>query len=289
MSAPQRLEESLNPHAGFHFSSARLIEAGHTPYQSYDIWETPELGKLFRLDGFFMTSERDEFFYHENLVHPAAISHPAPRSALIIGGGDGGAAEELFKHPSMERIVLVELDGKVIDIAREHFFCIHRGALDDPRLELRVADGLTHVRSLAARQRERFDLILLDLTDPIGPAEALYAEPFLRDCATLLGNDGLITIHTGAPFFQPVRVAGLVATLRRLFPRVCPYFVYIPLYGSLWGMATASQTTDPARLAPDEVDQRIAIRSLEHLQHYNGATHQAQQALPNYLRQLLAP
>lgn len=285
----RRLDEALGPGAGFFFVGARLLEAGETPYQRYEVWDTPSLGRLFRLDGYFMTSERDEFFYHENLIQPAAISHPAPRRALIIGGGDGGSAEELFKHPTMERVVLVELDGKVIDIAREHLSGVHRGALDDPRLELHIADGLEYVRHTAPARQERFDLIVLDLTDPVGPAAELYGERFLRECRTLLAPGGALTLHTGAPFFQPERVAGLVRQLRQIFPRVSPYFVYVPLYGSLWGMACASDALDLRTLDAHAIDRRIADRALSHLQYYNGATHHSVQALPNFIRALLTP
>lgn len=282
------LLEWLNEDAGFFYRKGRLLDSGSSPYQQYEVWETPQFGRLFRLDGCFMTSERDEFFYHENLIHVPAIAHPAPRSALIIGGGDGGSAEELFKHPSMARVVLVELDERVIEIARTHLQAVHHGALDDPRLELRVEDGLRYVRELAPASGERFDLIVLDLTDPVGPAEALYTPEFFRDCKALLSERGAMTLHIGAPVFQPARVRQLVANLRAAFACVRPYFLYIPLYGSLWGMACASDRLDPAELDAAQVDARIAARQLARLQHYNGAVHCAQFALPNHLRSLLA-
>lgn len=281
------LSEWLNDDAGFFYRRGRLLEEGQTAFQRYEVWETPQFGKLFRLDGYFMTSERDEFFYHENLIHVGALTHPEPRSALVIGGGDGGSAEELFKHPSMEKVVLVELDGKVVDIAREHLQAVHHGALDDPRLELRIEDGLRYVREVAPACGLRFDLIVLDLTDPIGPAEELYGEAFLRQCKALLNPGGALTLHIGAPIFQPARVRGLVDALRRVYARVSPYFLYIPLYGSLWGMACASDTLAPQELSPGEIDARIAERRLSRLRHYNGAVHSAQFALPNHLRELL--
>ncbi|THF62027.1 polyamine aminopropyltransferase [Pseudothauera rhizosphaerae] len=282
------LLEWLNEDAGFFYRKGRLLDEGESAFQRYEVWDTPQFGKLFRLDGCFMTSERDEFFYHENLIHVPAIAHPDPRSALIIGGGDGGSAEELFKHPTMQRVVLVELDAKVIDIARQHLQAVHKGALDDPRLELRVEDGLHYVREVAPAIGERFDLIVLDLTDPVGPAEALYSREFLADCKALLTEQGAITLHIGAPIFHPERVRQLVDNLRAAFARVQPYFLYIPLYGSLWGMACASDALDPAALAAAEVNARIAERQLAPLQHYNGAVHCAQFALPNHLRRLLA-
>lgn len=280
--------EALNDHAGFYLAGARLIDSGVTAFQSYEVWDSPFVGKLFRLDGCFMTSERDEFFYHENLIHLASITHAGPRTALIIGGGDGGAAEELFKYPTIEHIVLVELDGKVVELSREHFSEIHRGALDDPRLEIRIEDGLHYVSTVAPANHQRFDLVVLDLTDPVGPAEELYSPSFLADCKALLTESGALCLHIGAPFYHPERVRRLHTALRSTFRHVTPYFVHIPLYGSLWGLACASDVLEPARLSEVEVDTRISQRGIGALRYYNGATHRAVQALPNYIRDLLA-
>ncbi|PLX73227.1 MAG: polyamine aminopropyltransferase [Azoarcus sp.] len=279
--------EQLNDNSGYFYRGGELIEQGHSEFQAYEVWDSPQFGRLFRLDGCFMTSERDEFYYHENIIHVPAITHPSPRSALIIGGGDGGSADELFKHPTMERVVLAELDEKVIDIARHHLQSVHNGALDDPRLEIRIGDGLRYVMEDGPAAGDTYDLIVLDLTDPVGPAEALYAEDFLRACAAMLTPGGALSLHIGAPVFQPERVRDLVARLRHVFGVVRPYFLYMPLYGSLWGLATASATLDPLALDADEVDRRIAERGIGQLQYYNGEVHRAQFAQPNHLRKLL--
>lgn len=279
--------EWLNDDAGYFFRAGRLIERGRSTWQDYEVWDTPQLGRLYRLDGCFMSSERDEFHYHENIIHVPAIAHPGPRTALIIGGGDGGSADELFKYPTMERVVLVELDQKVIDIARAHLQTVHNGALDDPRLDIRIGDGLHYVMEDGPAAGDRYDLIVLDLTDPVGPAAALYAEDFFRACGALLAPGGALALHLGAPAFQPARVRELVQRLRAVFALVRPYFLYIPLYGSLWGLATASATLDPRTIAAAEVDRRIVERGIGALQHYNGEVHRAQFALPNHLRSLL--
>lgn len=285
--AEGRLLEELNDDAGFYLRAGKLLDSGTSPYQQYEVWDTPQFGKLFRLDGYFMTSERDEFFYHENLIHVPAVTHPAPTSALVIGGGDGGSAEELFKHPTMQSVVLVELDAKVIEIARAHLQAVHRGALDDPRLELRIEDGLKYVREVAPATGRRFDLVVLDLTDPIGPAEALYSAEFFKDCGALLTAQGALTLHIGAPIFQSQRLLQIRDNLCAVFRGVFPYFMYIPLYGSQWGMACASNGLDPTAISPAEVDRRLALRGIEGLNYYNGDMHCAQFALPNYLRRLL--
>lgn len=282
------LAEPLCDDAGYYLKGGRLLEEGHSRWQAYEVWETPRFGRLFRLDGCFMTSERDEFLYHENLIHVAGIAHPGLRRALIIGGGDGGSAEELLKYPGIERIVIAELDEKVIEISRRYLGEVHRGALDDARVEIRIGDGMKYVHETGPAAGDRYDIVVLDLTDPVGPAEALYAADFFAACKALLAPGGAIVLHVGTPFFQPERVRELVVRLRRVFACVRPYFLYIPLYGSLWGMACASDVLDPQALAADEVDRRLGERGIAGLRHFNGAVHCAQFALPNHLRSLLA-
>lgn len=282
------LLEPLNDNAGYFYRGGRLLEKGCSAYQGFEVWDSPQFGRLFRLDGCFMTSEGDEFYYHENLIQVPAVAHPAPRRALVVGGGDGGSAEELLKQPTMQNVVIAELDPKVIQIARDHLQAVHRGALDDPRVDIRIGDGLRYVMEEAPAAGERYDLIVLDLTDPVGPAEALYEAAFFRGCRALLAPGGALSLHIGTPVFQPERVRTLVARLREMFAIVRPYFLYIPLYGTLWGLATAADRLDPAALGADEVDRRLAERRIGRLQHYNGAVHCAQFALPNHLRALLA-
>ena len=276
------MNEWLNEDYGFFLRSSKLIESSKTRFQDLEIHETPQFGKLFRLDGCFMTSEREEFVYHETLTHPALTAHPAPKRVLIIGGGDGGAAEEVLKHPSIEQVIMVELDGKVVEIAREHFAAIHRGAFDNPKLKLLIEDGLKYL----AETKEKFDHIALDLPDPIGPATALYEEAFFRDCKRALAAGGILTLHMGSPWSRPERVKLLYARVAKLFKIARPYTMFIPLYGCLWSMCVCSDSTDVAAVSPGEIDIRIGNRGLTHLQYYNGSTHQALFALPNFVREL---
>ncbi len=282
------LYEGQTEDVGCYVRAGRLLEKGESAWQSYEVWDTPAFGKLFRLDGYFMTSERDEFYYHENLIHVPAIVHPGLRRVLIIGGGDGGSAEELLKYSSVERIVLAELDEKVVELARRHFHSVHHGSLDDPRVEVRIGDGMAYVQEQGVAGGDRYDLIVLDLTDPVGPAEALYSETFFRECKALLSEGGALTLHIGSPVYQPDRVQDLLRRLRRVFALARPYFLYMPLYGSLWGLASASDSLDPLALSADEIDRRLAERAIGDLQHYNGSVHHAQFALPNNLRTLFA-
>jgi len=281
---PCLLTEYLTADTGFFVRSTREFEHFQSPFQAVEVHDTVPFGTLFRLDGHFMTSEKDEFFYHENLVHTAAIAHPAPERALIVGGGDGGSAEELLKYPTMKSVTLVEIDLAVIDVARKYFGAIHRGALSDPRLAIKVEDGLAYVRSTA----ETYDLIVLDLTDPGGPSEPLYTADFYRACAARLNPTGALTLHIASPVAHPERIRVGLANLRAAFAIVTPFLVCIPLYGGLWMMASASATLNPAYLTPLDVDRRIAQRKISDLQYYNGGVHRAGFALPNFVRDLVA-
>ena len=277
----EKIFERLNDASGVYFEGT-LLERRQTPFQLLEVYETPELGRIFRLDGFNMTSERDEFFYHENLVHPAAVAHPGPRRALVIGGGDGGSSEELLKHRTLEVVHMAELDPVVIEVARKQFTKVHRNVFDDPRLKVTVGDGLAYLRSTDVR----YDLVSMDLTDPVGPSMELYSPATFALARRAMAPGGALTLHIGSPFSHPQRVRSTLANLRQVFAKVTPYFVHIPLYGSIWGFACASDTLDPRAISAEEVERVIAERRIGDLQYYNGEAHRALFALPNYIRAL---
>jgi spermidine synthase len=279
----ERIYERLNDASGVWFDGT-LLERRQTPFQLLEVYDTPELGRIFRLDGFNMTSERDEFFYHENLVHPAAIAHPHPRRALVIGGGDGGSSKELLRHSCIERVHMAELDPDVIEIARRQFGKVHGGAFDDPRLEVTVGDGLAYLRSTPVR----YDLVAMDLTDPVGPSVELYSSATFALAKGALAGGGALLLHIGSPFSHPERVRQTISNLRSVFPLVTPWFVHIPIYGSIWGFACASESLDPRAVEPAEVERRLAARGVKGLRYYNGDTHRAVFALPNYVKPLVA-
>ena len=163
------LMEPLNDSTGFYIKAARQVGEWQTKFQKLQVYDTPHYGRIFRLDGYNMTSEREEFVYHENLIHPALTAQAAPKKVLILGGGDGGSSEEALKHPSVEQVTMCEIDEDVVKIAKEHFFAVHRGAFDNPKLRVLIGDGTKFIRETA----ERFDLIALDLNDPMGNGRVL--------------------------------------------------------------------------------------------------------------------
>lgn len=279
----QLLLEWAGSSYAFGTPSQNVLASFQSPYQRVDVHDTAMFGRLFRLDGRFMTSEKDEFIYHECMVHPAALSHPGPQSALVIGGGDGGSSEELLKYPGMQRVVMAELDAAVVDMAREHLGSIHQGAFDDPRLEVRIGDGLAFVRDTD----ETFDLIVLDLTDPDTPAQPLYTADFFRLCQRRLRPGGALSVHIGSPFFDPATVTRLTRALREVFAIVRPMTAYIPLYGSLWGMALASDDLEPLAVDAATLEQRLRQHGIGDLNYYHPDLHAALFALPGYVRKLV--
>jgi len=162
---------------------------------------------------------------------------------------------------------------------------VHNGGLDNPGRRRIIGDGMKFVRET----EERFDLIALDLNDPMGPAEALYSEEFFQQCRAALAPGGALTLHIGSPVARPERVAQLAQRLGGVFRIVRPYTMYIPLYGSLWAMAVCSDKLDPKAFTADEIDRRIEARKLEDLRFYNGETHEGVFALPNFVRDLVNP
>lgn len=278
----EKIFERLNDASGVYFEGT-LVERRRTPFQLLEVYDTPELGRIFRLDGFNMTSERDEFFYHESLVHPAAAAHPQPRRALVIGGGDGGSSEELLKHATMERVHMAELDPDVIEVSKAQFGKVHGGVFDNPKLQVTVGDGLAYLKTTAVR----YDIVSMDLTDPVGPSMELYSPATFRLARRAMAPGAALTLHIGSPFSHPDRVRATMANLREVFPVVTPYFVHIPIYGSIWGFAIASDSLDARQVAPEEIDARLASRGVTGLQYYNGEVHRAVFALPNYVRELV--
>ena len=279
------LTEQLNDSTGFTIKATRRVGEWQTKHQKLAIYDTPHYGRILRLDGCNKTSEREEFVYHENLIHPALTAHAAPKKVLIIGGGDGGASEEALKHPSVEQVTLCEPDAEVIALAKEHFFAVHRGAFDNPKLRVVIGDGMKFIRET----HERIDLIALDLNDPMGPAQALYSAEFFQQCRAALAPGGALVLHIGAPVARPERVAELAQRLNGIFRIVRPYTMYIPLYGAQWAMTVCSDKLDPKSLTADEIDRRIEHRKLQDLRFYNGETHEGVFALPNFIRDLVNP
>lgn len=232
-----RLSETLTAGRGTYIEIDSVLETRRSAYQDILIAETQSAGRCLLLDGALQIAEKDDYFYHEPLVHPALLAHPEPRRVLICGGGDGGAAREALKHPSVESVTLVEIDADVIELARKHLYPIHRGALDDPRVQVVIDDAAQFV----AEQTELYDAIILDTSDPEGTFDGVYTEEFFHQARRRLSPSGCLCTHIGAPLVSGETTRELLAHLRRVFPTVMPFLQFVPSYGTLMAFALCGQ------------------------------------------------
>ena len=212
-----------------------------TGFQKLTIFKNSELGKVLLLDDVVMLTEKDEFTYHEMIVHPTLCAHPDPARVLVIGGGDGGTMREVVKHPEVRQAVLCEIDPQVIEYSRKYIPFTACG-FDSPKAHVHVGDGLEYVRNNPAA----FDVIIVDSTDPVGIAEGLFQIPFYKECIGALDTGGIFVQQTESPFFDFDRWLGIFTGLRGTFSKVFPYGAAVPMYLSgYWTFAFASNTRDP--------------------------------------------
>lgn len=260
-----------------------MVYSSHTKFQKIEIMVSGAFGKCLMLDSKIQSSEFDEFIYHEGLVHPALLAHPAPKKVFIAGGGEGATLREVLSHKSVERAVMIDIDEDVIKVCKQYLPDYSLGAFDDPRAELQHVDA----RSYLANSKESFDAIIIDLTEPIeeGPAYLLYTREFYQMVADRLTPDGLISVQSGcASLVELVNFAAVYKTLKSVFPVVLPYQADIPSFGGPWGFCLASKGITPP--SPQEVDSRISQRDLK-LKYYDGLTHQYMFSIPTPIRQYL--
>ncbi len=270
-------EEVYHPHWRQRMAIGRILLEQHTGLQDVLIFENATLGRVLVLDGIVQASERDEFIYHEMMTHVPIVAHGTARDVLIIGGGDGGALEEALKHPALARVTLVELDPGVVEIARAWLPSIHRGAFDDPRAELLFTDGVAFV----AETDRRFDVIILDTTDPMGAGQTLFTEGFYADCRARLRPGGILVGQSGNPVTEPARFRACRERLGRVFAD--PSFILSAVPAYLGGpFVFAWGCDDPAkrRLSAAELAARPCPKGLRC---YTPAVHAAAFVHPPWL------
>lgn len=264
------------------FHVSRELVRRQTRFQDLVIFETPHHGRVLALDGAIQTTEKDEFVYHEMMTHVPLFAHGAVRRVLVIGGGDGGILREVLRHP-VDGITLVEIDGEVVELCREHMPSLSAGAFDDPRVRLLIDDGIKFVAETA----ETFDLIIVDSTDPAGPGEVLFTEAFYADCKRRLTPGGLIVTQNGVPHFQPGELA---ASRRRLAPHfadVTCYLAVVPTYvGGFMAMGWASDNAALRQLTAAELEPRFAQAGFA-TRYYSPAMHAGAFVLPPFIGDLL--
>ncbi len=253
----------------------------NSDYQSVQIYDTEAVGRVLILNGCFMLTEKDAFIYHEMLVHPAMQFIPNVKRVLIIGGGDGGAVTEAVKYPFVESVILCEIDPLVVQACREFLPTISAG-LDDPRVKVIHGDGAAFVRDT----EKRFDLVLVDSTDPVGPAKALFEVPFYQSVKRVLGGTGAAVFQTESPLFMEGVFTTSVKLLREVFGqnRAHPYFATIPCYpGGLWSFTFCSELHNPR-----ESSTVRQAGPAEPVRYYDPGMRQAVFSAPVFVRRMLA-
>ncbi len=280
----ERLHQSLLDH-GYtqRFEVTRVVYEKKTEFQDLIIFDTPAFGRVLALDGIIQTTERDEFTYHEMLAHVPIFAHGKVNTVLIVGGGDGGVLREVLRH-DIDKATLVDIDGAVIDVCREHMPGLSGGAFEDRRTRLVIADGVKFV----AERDETFDVIIVDSTDPIGPGAALFRPEFYTNCKARLTPGGVLVTQNGVPFFQPDEVAETYRGLKHLFADATFYVTAVPTY--VGGLMTLGWATDDAglRTLSEAVSaDRVAAAAIE-TRYYAPAVHRGAFALPPYITALMA-
>lgn len=277
------IPETLHEHFQFSFRTDNVLYESQTGHQHLIIFENTAFGRVLMLDGVVQLTERDEFIYHEMMAHVPLFALGALRRVLIIGGGDGGVLREVLRHQSVERAVLCEIDASVIDLSRRFLGFVSRGSFEDPRAEIIIADGTKFV----AETGERFDAILVDSTDPIGPAKALFTREFYANCKRCLTEGGVLVAQSGLPFIQREELREVSGHFRALFEDAWAYMATTPTY--IGGPMSMSWASDDASLrnVPLAVlsDRRRSLKG--ETSYYTPAVHIGAFALPAYVERLV--
>ncbi len=254
----------------------RTLHTEKSEFQDIAVIDTVEFGRMLTLDGLVMTTIRDEFVYHEMITHLALNTHANPKKVLVVGGGDGGAIREIIKHPAVEKATLVEIDGRVIEVSKQYLPEI-AGALGDPKVEVLVDDGIKHL----ADKADTNDVICIDSTDPIGPAEGLFAADFYRSVYRSLKEDGIMVAQTESPFFNAGLITRVNKDISEIFPITRLYLAAIPTYPSgLWSFTMGSKKYDPLEVDETKIPEYPT-------KYYSPRIHKSVFALPKFVEDLI--
>lgn len=275
-------DETLHPEFRQGLSMDRILYRDTSDLQDLVIFDNARFGRVMCLDGVVQTTEGDEFVYHEMMAHVPILAHGAARAVLIIGGGDGGMAREVLKH-SNTLVTMVEIDGAVVDFCKEHLPNHSAGAFDNPRLDLIIADGAKFVKETD----RRFDVIIVDSTDPIGPGAVLFTAEFYADCKRCLTPGGVVVTQNGVPFVQPEEITNSYRRLGESFTDVHFYRAGVPTYqGGDMAFGWASDNAQLRQVSISELTHRYQDSRIE-TRYVTPELHAASFALPKTIQDLM--
>lgn len=272
------VSEHQSPYLDLTTEVSDILYRGHSQFQDIIVADSKEFGRMLVLDGVFQTSIKDEFMYHESIVHIPLFLHPNPKKVLIIGGGDGGAAREAVRHPEVESVTMVDIDGQVIELSKKYFPEISKAILEkDPKLTVKVGDGIAFMREA----ENYYDVIIVDCSDPVGPGEGLFSYDFYKDTFKALKEDGLFVQQTESPFMHRKLVKDIFDCVSDIFPITRLYTAFIPLYPS--GMHCFTMGSKKYAPLAWEPNRKRTFPT----KYYNEGIQKSAFVLPNFVKDLL--
>ncbi len=281
------ITEYISPYDIYQHGVIDVLAYRKTAFQEMCIVETGTFGKALVLDGKWQSCTGDEFLYHEPLVHPACVNHGAPQTVLVLGGGEGATVREVLKWKSVEKVVMVDIDGEVVEACRQHLPEMHQGAFDDPRTELVIGDALDYLDKAASA----WDIIISDLSDPIeqGPSFKLFTKEYFEKCRRALKPEGCFVVQAGslAPSEMELHVR-LVNTVGAVFPNIVSYSSQVPSYASPWGFALGSAAPLDRCPDPSAIDALLESKTTGHFRMFDGTTLLGLMCVPKHIRRAIA-
>lgn len=275
--------ETLYAGWGQQFVMDEILFEAQTEHQHLVIFNNAQWGRVMALDGVIQTTEKDEFVYHEMMVHVPLLAHGSAQSVLIIGGGDGGILREVLKHPMVKQVTQVEIDQQVIDLCKEYLPNHSAGAYENPRAKIVIGDGVEFVN----QTQQKFDIIISDSTDPMGPGEVLFTSRFYQGIASCLNDDGIFVAQNGVSFLQTQEVITTAKRLAPLFNQASFYTAAVPTYvGGIMTFAWATNQLAHKNVALATLEARYQAANLQ-TRFYTPSLHQASFALPQYIMETL--
>ncbi|HOJ92189.1 MAG TPA: polyamine aminopropyltransferase [Dictyoglomaceae bacterium] len=265
---------------------SRFYYTGETHYQKVEVIESTFYGKCLVLDGRIQSSKNDEFIYHEAIVHPALLLHPAPKRVLIIGGAEGATLREVLKHKDVEKVVMVDIDEEVVKISQEYLPEWSQGAFSDVRAEVLFRDARAYLEETS----EKFDVIISDLSEPMkgSPAVKLFTYEFYEIMKRRLTENGVFVMQADTTHHLKISFHSVMnSTLRKIFGKVRSYQVYVPAYDFIWSFIFASDKIDPKEILEEDIDNRLKEKDITNLKFYDGETHKMMFSLPKNIRELI--
>lgn len=265
------------------FQIDEKILGEHTSKQHLVIFNNPRYGRVLALDGVIQTTEKDEFVYHEMMAHVPMLAHGNAKRVLVIGGGDGGTIREVLKHKTLEKVTLVEIDRSVINMSKKYLPTLSQGAFDDPRLQIVIQDGCQFVKN----SEEKFDVIICDSTDPIGPGAVLFTSEFYADCHNLLNEGGIFVNQNGVPFLQTDELKDTLKSRQKFFQDTGYYIGVVPTYvGGFMAWGWASDNKEYRNISLETLEERFKNINGK-LRYYTPAIHKASFVLPQFVQDSL--